>query len=95
MLEFIAKIILVGSILGMGFMIFRKIPVLSKIPEIETKLSEKKAILTLSVLREKTKLFKSVLSQKIHKLKNLKKEKNFKEEETNLSDNYWEKIRKG
>ena len=80
MLELSAKIILIGGLLGMGFIILRKIPALVTLSELE-KIKP----------REKVKLARRTFS----KLKNFKKEKNFKEEKSHLSDDYWEKIRKG
>ncbi|MCD6500454.1 hypothetical protein J7K42_00330 [bacterium] len=96
MLEFTAKIILIGSILGLAFMILRKIPVLRELPTFEMKPSEKERIFISPAIGKKIKRIKVGLWQKIsQRLKNFKKEKNFKESEPHFSEDYWEKIRRG
>lgn len=81
MLELTAKIILIGSIFGMGYIIIRKIPAITVLTENRMRVQEKK---------------KSFPKKKIFpKLKNFKKKKSFKEKKSHLSDDYWKKIRKG
>ena len=92
MFELTAKIILIGGLLGMGFMIFRKIPALRKLTEVDIKSFERKGeILNLSKISSKTISFLGELRSKFKDLKKEKKE----EKEVNLSDNYWDKIRRG
>lgn len=93
MLELIAKIILIGGLLGVGFMIFRKIPALRELAEVDIESFERKGeILSLSKISSKTTSF---LGELRSKFKDLKKEKKEEEKEVNFSDDYWDKIRRG
>lgn len=93
MLELTVKIILIGGLLGMGFMIFRKIPALRELAEVDIESFERKGeILNLSKISSKTISF---LGELRSKFKDLKKEKKEEEKEVNLSDDYWDKIRRG
>ena len=93
MLELTAKVILIGGLLGMGFMIFRKIPALRELAEVGVRFPEREGkILNLSKISSKTTSFLAELQSKF---KDLKKEKKEEEKEVELSDDYWEKIRRG
>jgi len=103
-LEFTAKIILIGGILGMGFIILRKIPVLVNLPEVG-ELTERKPLSFRSLLREKIKpkeklkFLKEVVVNKpvagIKKIRRKKSEFEDENKEVNFSEDYWEKIRRG
>ncbi len=94
MFELAAKIILIGGLLGIGFMIFRKIPALRELAEVDVRslVERKDKILNLSKISLKTTSF---LAEFGSKFKDLKKEKKEEKKEVNFSDDYWEKIRKG
>ncbi|MDI6883191.1 MAG: hypothetical protein QMC93_01790 [Patescibacteria group bacterium] len=95
MLELAAKIILISSIVGMGVIVFQKIPVLNKLPLVKIKREEKKIFsfpVFLEEVKSRTKNFYSFLLKR--NLPNLKK-RYFKKEESKLSADYWEKIKKG
>lgn len=93
MFELAAKIILIGGLLGIGFMIFRKIPALRKLAEVDIKFPEREdKILNLSRISLKTTSFLAELGSKF---KDLKREKKEEKKEVNFSDDYWEKIRRG
>jgi len=104
MFEFAAKIILLGSILGMGFIILRKIPVLVNLPKVG-ELAERKPLSFRSLLREKikpkekVKFLKEVVVNKpvagIKKIRRKKSEFEDENKEVNFSEDYWEKIRRG
>ncbi len=93
MFELTAKIILIGGLLGTGFMILRKIPVLRELAEVGVKFPEREGeILNLSKISSKTTSF---LAELRSKFKDLKKKRKEKEKEVEFSDDYWEKIRRG
>jgi len=97
MLALAAKIILIGSVAGMGFIVVRKIPVLRSLPR-----SKKPPLFWWDLLGigkeffgEKIKIFEVLLTQKIlPKIKKIKKQKDPKQEKPHLPDDYWEKLRK-
>ncbi len=96
MLVLTAKIILIGSIIGMGTIIVKKIPVLSSLPISEEELKRKKGISYSSILKrvkERNKDFLPFLKSRFSNLKNLKRK--FQGRENKFSDDYWEKIRQG
>lgn len=105
----IAKIFALFSFLGMGIIVFRKIPVLVSLPEREEKKEKRKLIL---FLKEKINPFKKIsfdiILQKIlyrFRILTLKADnKTFKilqelkkralERKKRMEDNYWEEIKK-
>lgn len=105
----IAKIVALFSFLGMGIIVFRKIPVLVSLPEREEKKEKRKLIL---FLKEKINPFKKIsfdiILQKIlygFRILTLKADnKTFKilqelkkralERKKRMEDNYWEEIKK-
>jgi len=110
MLELIATIILVFSFLGIGTIVFRKIPVLLTLPEIST---ERESL--ISKLREKIKKFNpfrnfsyEIFLQKIlTKIRILslkadnktfnwlqKLREKYQKKKIKEKDNYWEEIKK-
>jgi hypothetical protein len=98
MFEFVVKIILFGSIFGIGFIMIRKIPVLVNLPEVEIKKSQqgRNFLLTIKSLESfLRKNFKEKIISRFKSLKKRNKEKFEEKEEVNFSDDYWEKIRKG
>lgn len=93
MLELTAKIILIGALSGMAFIVFQKIPALRELTETGLEFSKRRGkILNLNKISLKTTSF---LSKFQSKFKDLKREKKNKRKEVNFSDDYWEKIRKG
>lgn len=98
MIELAAKIILLGSIFGLGFMIIRKTPVLVKLP-VEDLEGQKKKKNFLELIKFLAEFWREDFQKKIiEAIKLLRKpaKKNFwKKEELNFSEDYWEKIRKG
>jgi len=85
MLILTAKIILIGGLFGVGFIVWRKIPALALLAESEIRPLEKK-----ENFLKKEKIF-----SKLKNFKNFKKEKNPKEDKPDFSNDYWEKIRRG
>ncbi len=85
MLELLAEIILIASIIGILFIFFRKMPVLISLPEIERVKFPK------SVRKQ---VFSKMKDLKKESLKRIKPEFK-KEKKVNFPDDYWEKIRKG
>lgn len=69
MVELIAVIILIGSILGMGVILFRKIPLIKKLPETARGLSFETKVLKIKEKIKKLKYSKSpsfeILLQKV------------------------------
>lgn len=85
MIELIAQIILISSIIGILFIFFRKMPVLINLPEIER-------VKFIKSIPEY--VFSKMKDFKKESLKKAKPE--FKKEKNVIfSDDYWEKIRKG
>ncbi len=96
MLEIVAKIILAGSILGMGAIAVQKIPVLTNLPIEKEKLKKKRKISWSSISNTIKRRIKFSLSFLRNRFLSLKKFKdNSKEKENKFSDDYWNKIRKG
>lgn len=104
MLELTAKIILIGSVAGMGLIVVRKIPLLRELSVEERRpldWGEKIKILSQKVSQ---KVFSKInfscslgerRKQAFSFLSRFAAKKKKKEKETNLSDDYWKKIRKG
>lgn len=96
MLELTVKIILIGSFGGMALIAAHKIPVLITLPVEKKKVKRKVSFSdVLIVVKGKSKLFWKFLVERILlNLKNLAK-KSFKEKtKPNLSEDYWEKVRR-
>jgi len=96
MLELFAKIILIGSILGMGTIAVQKIPVLRNLPIEKEELKEKRKIswsLISKTIERRIKISLSFLKNQFLNLKKFKRDS--KGKENKFSDDYWNKIRNG
>ena len=107
MFEVIFLFILIWSLFSILLMMVSKIPSLKRLPESnfqQEKVVKKSFSYFLNKIKStkrKAKTFlPSLTKESFHKIKDLKNIKftgwhNKKENETNLSDDYWEKIKKG
>ena len=110
MAELIAKIILGGSLIGIGMILVRKIPILVEMPEMETKeLEQKSSFLRLGARLGSLKLFSPnlVLQKILSKVRILilrierktddklqKLREEAKRKKDIENDNYWEELKK-
>ncbi|MCK4354849.1 hypothetical protein KAW43_00660 [Candidatus Parcubacteria bacterium] len=101
----IATIIFLGSLCGIGVILFRKIPILDELPIIEEQEQERVEAFTLKKFLAHAKNFYSKMENKanflLENLKREKKEKKNIEEYENKDqddepkkDNYWEELKK-
>jgi len=110
MAELIAKIILGGSLAGIGAILIKKIPFLKETPEIQIKTIEERRLILRLIIRLKSLIPSSsnLFSQKIFskiKILTLRIEKRAEEKLQKLreeakriterkNDNYWEELKK-
>ena len=96
MLVLTAKIIFIGSILGMSTILIQKIPVLKSLSIPKKNIKEKEKISLFLIFRKIGEIIKNFwffLKRKIFlDLKDLKKYS--KKEKTELSDDYWDKLKR-
>ena len=101
----IAFIIFIGSLCGIGIILFRKIPLLNELPIIEEQEQERVERFALKKFLARAKNFYSKMENKANSLlANLKREKEEKknieeyenkdQDDEQKEDNYWEELKK-
>ncbi len=102
MFVLIVKIIFFGSLAGMAVMALKKIPALRTLPVGRASSVKKKQSSLddlLKITKEIAKIlglsFKNFIEESFSYFRNVSKERSKEKEKPKLSDDYWEKVRKG
>ena len=89
----IATIIFLGSLCGIGVILFRKIPILDELPIIEEQEQEQGRVEAFTLKKKVNSLLENLKREKKEK-KSIEEYENKDQDDEPKKDNYWEELKK-